>query len=219
MYTGSVLVRVSNGQTLRIPVFASVALHDASTARANPPGPQATLSRGDVYAKVDTAWPYVPGSGVTGAGSDWLVYPVELGAGLTEARFTVWDAAAGDETYDLYVYDADFDLLASTHPFAGPGVTDLVANSARGPTPAAAPQVLTLASPAQGTLLRRRQPREGERAPWHRRLRRVQLLDAATRSRRRNAPGIGAVRPPTAAGRPACRRSSSRRRPRSRRGR
>jgi hypothetical protein len=95
-------------------------------------------------------WPFVPGSGVTGAGSDWFVYPVELGSPLTEARFSVYDAAVGDETYDLYLYDASYDLVATSHPFAADGVTDVVANNARGPTPAAAPQVLTLTAPAQG---------------------------------------------------------------------
>ena len=136
MYTGAVLVRVSNGQTLQVPVLVSVALHDPNTALANPPGPQARIaSARDVYGKFDTVFPYVPGSGITGAGSDWLVYPVELGSRLTEARFRVHDAAAGDETYDLYVYDEDYALLASTHPFAADGVTDLVANQSRRPRP------------------------------------------------------------------------------------
>jgi uncharacterized repeat protein (TIGR01451 family) len=151
MYTGTVVVRVANGQALQVPVFASVALHDLITARDNPPGPQAAIVSGrDVYAKQDTVWPFVPGSGVTGAGSDWLVYPVELGSRLTEARFSVYDAVAGDETYDLYLYDASYDLVASTHPFAADGVTDVSANAARGPTTVATPQVLTLSSPAEG---------------------------------------------------------------------
>jgi subtilisin family serine protease len=151
MYSGVVVVRVSNGQVLRIPVFVSVVLHDASGASANPPGPQSRIaSAADVYAKYDTVFPYVPGSGVTGPGSDWLVYPVELGSGLAEARLSVYDAAAGDETYDLYVYDAAFDLLATTHPFAADGVTDVNANQARGPSTVLAPQTLTLASPAAG---------------------------------------------------------------------
>ena len=106
---------------------------------------------GDVYGKWDTIWPSAAGSSGTGAGSDWLVYPVELGSRLTEARFRVYDAAAGDETYDLYLYDADYRLLSSTHPFAVPGtVTDVAANDARGPSTAAASQVLTLAAPAAG---------------------------------------------------------------------
>ena len=151
MYTGTVVVGVSNGQTLQVPVFASVALHDLSPALGNPSGPQGRIVSGhDVYAKFDTVWPFVPGSGVTGAGSDWFVYPVELGSRLTEARFGVYDAAVGDETYDLYLYDADYDLLATSHPFAADGVTDVVANSGRAPTPASAPQVLTLTAPAEG---------------------------------------------------------------------
>jgi uncharacterized repeat protein (TIGR01451 family) len=150
-YTGAVLARVSTGQTLQVPVFASVALHDISTTVANQPGPQARIaSAADVYAKFDTQWPFVPGSGITGAGSDWLVYPVELGSQLSEARFSVYDAAVGDETYDLYVYDEDYALVASTHPFAAAGVSDVSANQARGPSTAAAPQVLTIASPAAG---------------------------------------------------------------------
>ncbi len=151
MYSGTVVVGVSNGQTLQVPVFAAVTMHDPNTALGNPSGPQGRIaSGGDVYAKFDTVWPFVPGTGVTGAGSDWFVYPVELGERLTEAHFSVYDAAAGDETYDLYLYDSSFDLLTTSHPFAADGVTDLVANNARGPTPAAAPQVLTLTAPAEG---------------------------------------------------------------------
>jgi subtilisin family serine protease len=150
-YTGSVLIRLSNGQTLQVPVFASVALHDGDRALGNPLGPQARIgSAGDVYAKWNTVWPSLAGSSGTGAGSDWLVYPVELGTGLNEARFTVYDAAAGDETYDLYVYGPNYELIGSTHPFLVPGVTDPHANDARGPTPASAPQVLSLAAPAAG---------------------------------------------------------------------
>jgi uncharacterized repeat protein (TIGR01451 family) len=150
-YTGIVVVRVSNGQTLQVPVFASVALHDLDTTRGNPPGLQARIvSAADVYAKTDTLWPSVVGSAGTGAGSDWLVFPVELGSQLSEASFSVYDAAGSDDTYDLYVYDDEYELLASTHPFASEGVTDALANSARGPTLAAAPQVLTLTAPAAG---------------------------------------------------------------------
>jgi subtilisin family serine protease len=150
-YTGAVLVRLSNGQTLQLPVFASVALHDIKSALGNQPAPQARIvSASDVYAKWDTVWPSVAGSTGTGAGSDWRVYPVELGSGLTQARFSVYDAAAGDETYDIYVYDDDYDLVASTHPFAAPGTTNVVANNSRGPTPSSAPQVLALAAPSAG---------------------------------------------------------------------
>jgi subtilisin family serine protease len=150
-YTGAVLVRLSNGQTLQVPVFASVALHDLNPVHGSASGPQARIaSASDVYAKWDTAWPSVAGSSGTGAGSDWLVYPVELGSGLSEARFSVYDAAAGDETYDLYVYRSDYTLLASTHPFAAEGVTDPDANDARGPSTASSPQRLTLAAPAAG---------------------------------------------------------------------
>ena len=174
MYSGTVVVGVSNGQTLQVPVFASVALRDLNRALGNPSGPQARIaSGGEVYARFDTVWPFVPGSGLTGAGSDWFMYPVELGDRLTEARFSVYDAAAGDETYDLYLYDEDFDLLATSHPFSSPGMTDVVANNARAPTTAAAPQVLTLTAPADGPLLRRRQPGEGLAASGNRRLRRL----------------------------------------------
>jgi len=150
-YTGSIVVWLSSGQTLQLPVFASVALHDPGRTRGNVPGPQARIvSGGDVYAKADTIWPSVAGSAGTGAGSDWLVYPVELAAGLSEARFTVYDAAAGDETYDLYVYDSDHALLESTHPFGAEGVTDVQENNSRGPSTASAPQALTLTAPAGG---------------------------------------------------------------------
>jgi hypothetical protein len=150
-YSGTVLARISNGQMLHVPVFASVALHDVDQAAGSDPGRQARIiSAGDVYAKANTVWPSVAGSSGTGSGSDWLVFPVELSAGLGEARFSVWDAAAGDETYDLYVYRSGYSLLASTHPFAAPGVTDAAANDARGPSTAAAPQALTLEAPLPG---------------------------------------------------------------------
>lgn len=149
-YTGTVVATVSNGQVLRIPVFASVALHDTNAA-AGLGGAQATIvSAADVFAKSDTIWPSAAGAAGTGAGSDWLVYAVELGSGLREARFRVHDAAAGDETYDLYVYGSDYNLRASTHPFASEGVTDVQANNARGPSTSASPQTLTLQSPAAG---------------------------------------------------------------------
>ncbi|MGH3064692.1 MAG: S8 family serine peptidase [Gaiellaceae bacterium] len=151
MYSAALVVRLSNGQTLQLPVFSSVALHDGNAAAGNAPGPQARIaSAQDVYGKSDTIWPSVAGSAGTGSGADWLVYPVELAAGLTEARFTVYDAAAGDETYDLYVYGPNHTLLRSTHPFAAEGVTDVQANNDRGPSTAANPQVLSLTSPGAG---------------------------------------------------------------------
>lgn len=149
-YTGTVVATVSNGQVLRIPVFASVALHDTSTA-AGSAGAQAVVSSGaDVFAKSDTIWPSAAGAAGTGAGSDWMLFPVDLAAGLREARFRVHDAAVGDETYDLYLYGRDYALRASTHPFAADGVTDVQANSARGPSTQANPQSLTLQNPAAG---------------------------------------------------------------------
>jgi hypothetical protein len=149
-YTGTVVATVSNGQVLRIPVFATVALHDSNTAVGSA-GAQASVgSAADMFAKWDTVWPSAAGAAGTGAGSDWLVFPVELGSGLREAHFRVHDAAAGDETYDLYVYGSDFGLRASTHPFASDGVTDVSANNARGPSTAASPQTITLQGPAAG---------------------------------------------------------------------
>jgi subtilisin family serine protease len=150
-YTGTILARVSNGQVLRIPVLASVALHDPNRADGNAPGPQARVASGrDVFAKDDTSWPSAAGTAGTGANADWLVYPVELAEGLDRARFFVHDAATGDETYDLYLYDSQLDLVASTHPFLAGGVTDPVANDARGPSTQIEPQTLTVESPAAG---------------------------------------------------------------------
>src|SRR5581483_8624485 len=77
-----------------------------------------------------TTWPSVVGTPGTGANADWLVYPVELAAGLDHATFSVYDSAAGDETYDVYLYDSSFDLVGSTHPFASPGVFTLQAPAA-----------------------------------------------------------------------------------------
>jgi subtilisin family serine protease len=150
-YTGRVLVTTSTGQVIRIPVFASVALHDPDPSAGNAPGPQARFaSTRDVYGRDDTTWPSVAGTAPTGTNADWLVFPVELAAGLREARFSVYDAAAGDETYDVYLYDSRLDLVTSTHPFASDGVTDVAANAERGPSTQASPQVLSIAAPASG---------------------------------------------------------------------
>ena len=139
------------GQVLRIPVFAAVTLHDPNIARGNAPGPSAAIQTArDVFAKQDTTWPSVVGQPGTGSSADWLVQPVDLAAGLTEAVFSAWDTAGLGNTYDLYVYDARFDLVASTHPFASDGVTDVSANDARGPSTAAAPARLVLSAPAGG---------------------------------------------------------------------
>ena len=150
-YTGVVVATTSQGKTLHIPVFASVSMHDPNPGVGNAPGPQAQASLTDVFAKADTIWPSAAGSAGTGASSDWSTYPVDLGADLDEAIFTVADTAAGTNTYDLYLYDADFNLLASTHPFAADGATtDASANNDRRPTPPSAPQVMSVQDPAAG---------------------------------------------------------------------
>ena len=151
VYTGVVRVTTAAGQIIRVPVFASVALHDPDMSEGNAPGPQAIVVSGaDVFAKDDTIWPSVAGSAPTGTNADWLVYPVELAADLSEARFSVYDAAAGNETYDLYLYDSRLDLITSTHPFAAPGVTDAAANSQRSASTQASPGVLVIGTPAAG---------------------------------------------------------------------
>ncbi len=148
-YTGRLVVNVAGGQTLRVPVFASVPMHDLSKLTGNPPGPQALVaSATDVFSKGNTSWPSL-GGGVGGAASDWLVYAVDLASGLARARFAVYDVASAD-TYDLYLYDAQLNLITSTHPFESPGRTDLIADAGRVPSTQAAPQVLTLATPAAG---------------------------------------------------------------------
>jgi hypothetical protein len=145
------LAQTTSGQLIRIPALAVVALHDDDLAAAQAPGPQAIIaSEADVFAKDDTTWPSAAGTPGTGSNADWLVYPVELAPDLSEARFSVFDTADGDETYDLYLYDARLELVASTHPFAAPGVTDQVANGARGPSTVEAPQDLVLSTPAGG---------------------------------------------------------------------
>jgi subtilisin family serine protease len=151
-YTGAVIAKVSNGQVLHVPVYASVALHDPNAAAGNAPGAQAKVDAERVFAKGDTIWPAAAGQTLTGALSDWLVYPVDLGSGLTRARFTAWDTATqpGTETYDLYVYDAGLNLEASTHPFITPGTTDVAANQSRAASTQTVPQALTLTRPAPG---------------------------------------------------------------------
>jgi subtilisin family serine protease len=151
-YTGALVAHVQGGQTLRMPVFAAVELHDKSTVAGNLAGPQAQVaSATDVLARWDTTWPAVPSSPGTGPGADWIVYPVRLAAGLGQAVFKVYDSTPGaTDTYDLYLYEHDFDLLLSTHPFSGPGTTDVTANSARGPSTLADPETLTLNAPAAG---------------------------------------------------------------------
>jgi subtilisin family serine protease len=160
MRTGVIVVNVAGvtgvngipgaGQTLRIPVFASVALHDTVGTR-NAVGPAAVINTArDVFSKSDTFWPNVVGQPGTGSNADWLVYPVDLAGGLAEAVFTAWDTASLNNTYDLYVYEADFDLIKSTHPFVSDGVTDTAANDARRASTAAAPATVTLTAPAAG---------------------------------------------------------------------
>jgi subtilisin family serine protease len=150
LYTGAVVVRTATGATLRIPIFAAVALHDADASLGNAPdAPARIASAHDVFAKDDTLWPSAAGA-AAGATADWRVYPVELAAGLGEARFAVADTAAGDETYDLYIYDARFDLLASSHPFLAPGVSDAAAQNQRGPSTVADPTSVVLVAPAAG---------------------------------------------------------------------
>jgi subtilisin family serine protease len=151
MYSGRVMVSTSAGQVIRIPVFASVALHDSNAAAGNAPGPQAAFtSANDVYGKDETTWPSVAGTAPTGTNADWIVFPVELASGLRQARFAVYDATPRDDTYDLYLYDSHLDLISSTHPFASAGVTDATANAQRGPSTQASPQVLTMSAPAGG---------------------------------------------------------------------
>jgi subtilisin family serine protease len=161
LWTGVVLVNVAGvagidgtpgrGQVLRIPVFAAVTLHDANVARGNASGPSTAIDTDrDVFAKQDTIWPSALGQPGTGSNADWLVHPVDLGAGLSEALFTAWDTAGLGNTYDLYLYDARFDLIASTHPFATDGVTDSQANAERGPSTTAEPARLSISAPAGG---------------------------------------------------------------------
>jgi hypothetical protein len=134
-----------------VPVYAAVALHDSNRAAGNAPGAQGRVtSARDVYGRDSTAWPSAAGAAL-GAQSDWLVFPVELGARLTSATFKVYDSAAGDETYDLYLYEADLDLEATTHPFLpGTTATDPVANDGRGASTQSDPQTLTIANPTPG---------------------------------------------------------------------
>lgn len=147
VYSGAVIVSLSNGQRLRVPVVATVPLHDGNNAAGNVPSVQARIvSADDVFAKGNTTWPSLAGA-AQGAAADWLAYPIALPAGRDRVRFSVYDAADGDETYDLYIYDSRFDLVASSHPFASDGVTDTSANDARGPTPQSAPQQVMLLNP------------------------------------------------------------------------
>jgi subtilisin family serine protease len=149
-YTGRLAITTSAGQQLQVPVFAVVALHDPDPVAGNAPGAQATVELGDVFAKADTVWPSALGATGTGASSDWNVYPVELGDDLTRVTFEVADTDAGADTYDLYLYDARLDLVATTHPGAMTGVTDAAADAERGPTPPEAPQALKVSTPAAG---------------------------------------------------------------------
>ncbi|MEO7117986.1 MAG: S8 family serine peptidase, partial [Candidatus Limnocylindrales bacterium] len=146
IYTGSLLVDLTNGQHLRVPLIATVPLHDASAAEGATGARSQIASAMDVYAKGDTQWPSAAGAAL-GAMADWLTFPIDLGPDRSSVRLSVYDAAVGDETYDLYVYDAQFDLVASTHPFSAPGVTDMSAQSARGPSTQADPAVVTLSDP------------------------------------------------------------------------
>jgi len=149
-YSGAISAHLSDGTTRRIPVMATVPLHDRDAGPGNTAGATARIASAvDVFAKGDTEWPSLAGAAL-GAVSDWRTYAVDFPVGVDEARFRVWDAAAGDETYDLYLYDKRSDLVLSTHPFSAPGVTDQAANDARRPTPASDPQELVISAPAGG---------------------------------------------------------------------
>ena len=149
-YGATVLVRQSSGTILHIPVLVTVPLHDANTA-AGSVGPQgAYASDRDVFGKADTIWPSVLGA-ANGAGADWTVFPVDLANDLGEVVISAYDTAgAADETYDLYLYDAHLDLVASTHPFTSDrsGVTDVTAT--RTPSSEASPALLRIPTPAGG---------------------------------------------------------------------
>jgi subtilisin family serine protease len=149
VYTGALLATLSNGTVLHLPVFAVVALHDTDPAAGNVPGAQgAYTSARDVFAKDDTIWPSAAGAAL-GSTADWLVFPVELAPNLGSGKFAVWDTAAGDETYDIYVYDANLDLVASSHPLEG-GATVVPLQVTRPASTEAAPTIVTLTAPPAG---------------------------------------------------------------------
>ena len=138
-HTGVLLAAVSGGEILRIPVFASVAL-----------GPGEIQTDRDVYARHDTIWPSAAGQSGTGSGADWLAYPLDLAGDLGTITFEAWDTDGGTDTYDVYLYDVDLDLIASSHPFAARGVTDVDAHQSRPGSTAAAPTRLEVRTPAAG---------------------------------------------------------------------
>jgi subtilisin family serine protease len=150
VYTGTVLATLTNGTVLHLPVFAIVALHDSDPAAGNAAGAQgAYTSARDVFAKDDTVWPNAAGAAL-GSTADWLVFPVELASNLSSASFRVWDTDAGNETYDLYVYDANLDLVASSHPLTGDGATIVPLQAARTASTEASPTLVTLTAPPAG---------------------------------------------------------------------
>jgi hypothetical protein len=123
-------------------VFADVALGDQNLAAGKLAGKQSAVTVQRVYAKDDTSWPSAEGQSGTGSNADWIVYPLAVRPGASRVTLTVWDLAGAD-TYDLYLYDRNHDLVASTHPFLTPGVTAPNAEAARGPSTAAQPSGLT----------------------------------------------------------------------------
>jgi hypothetical protein len=144
-----VLVRQSSGTILHLR-SVTVPLHDANAAAGSVGAQGAYASDRDVFGKTDTIWPSVLGA-ANGAGADWTVFPVDLAADLDEVVISAYDTAAvADETYDLYLYDAHLDLVASTHPFTSDrsGVTDVTAT--RTPSSEASPSLLRIPTPAGG---------------------------------------------------------------------
>lgn len=149
VYSGAIRVTLSNGTVLRLPVFAVVALHDVDPAAGNAPGAQAAYSSArDVFAKDDTIWPSAAGAAL-GSTADWLVYPVELAPGLNSATFRAWDTDAGNETYDLYLYDENLDLVATSHPLVD-GATIVALQAARSASTESTPTLVTLTAPPAG---------------------------------------------------------------------
>jgi len=149
-YGATVLVRLSSGTILHVPVLVTVPFHDADTGAGSVGVQGSYASDRDVFGKTDTIWPSVLGA-ANGAGADWTVFPVDLASDLGEVDISAWDTAgAADETYDLYLYDSNLDLIASTHPFTSDrsGVTDVTAS--RTPSSESAPALLRIPTPAAG---------------------------------------------------------------------
>ncbi len=177
-YTGTVVVTVSNGQTLRIPVFASVALHDGKRGRRHERAARRPSSpRGTSSARPTPRGPSRVRAPVPARTGSCTRSSSRAGSRPPCSRFTGSLPATTRTTSTSTTRATSSSPARIRSTRLRPGTTDALVNGGRGPTTAASPQTLTLDRSRAGPVLRRREPGE----VGLRRRRQHELLRAAAR--------------------------------------